>query len=192
MTKTENFEQVEVTSEQQLRDWLGRHHAQSDSVWLVTFKKHLEGKYVSREEVLDQLICHGWIDGIRRKLDGDRTMQLISPRRAQHWARSYQDRAARLESEGLMRPPGRRAIEASKEAGLWDFMDDVDALVKPDDLVEALASRPNALKHFDAFPDSNQRFVLRWIKLAKKPETRARRIRKIAELASRNERLPGS
>ncbi|MEL6721013.1 MAG: hypothetical protein AAFO82_09695 [Bacteroidota bacterium] len=50
-------------------------------------KKVEPDKYVSREEVLDELICFGWIDGIRRKLDDKRTMQLISPRRVTHWSK---------------------------------------------------------------------------------------------------------
>lgn len=190
MTRTESFEKVQIRSSGELRRWLESHHGRQDSVWLVTFKKHVGEGYVSRDEVLDELLCFGWIDGIRRKLDEDRTMQLISPRRAQHWARSYKERARRLEAEGRMRPPGRDAIASSKEAGLWDFMDDVDALVKPADLEEALAEYPKATRHFDAFPDSSKRNALRWVKLAKTEATRRKRIRKLAELASRNERLP--
>lgn len=192
MTKTENFQKVEVKSAGQLRAWLEKHHAGSDSVWLVTFKKQVPENYVSREEVLDQLLCFGWIDGIRRKLDVDRTMQLISPRKAQHWAKTYKDRADRLISEGLMRRPGLDAIARSKASGLWDFMDDVDALIIPTDLKTALQALPNALQHFEAFPPASKRFVLRWIKVATKPGTRRNRIERIATLASRNERLPGS
>ena len=192
MVRTENFERVQVRSSSELRDWLEANHAQSESVWLVTFKKGRGRDYVSREAVLDELLCFGWIDGIRRKLDEDRTMQLISPRRVQHWAMSYKVRAARLIEEGRMRPPGQTAIAESKVAGLWDFMDDVDALVKPDDLEEALQARADAAVHFDAFPPSSRRFVLRWIKLAKTPKTRARRIARVADLAEKNQKLPGS
>ena len=192
MTRTENFEQVEISSTRELRRWLADHHTQADSVWLVTFKKHTGARYVSRDEVLDELLCFGWIDGIRRKLDADRTMQLISPRKVQHWAKSYKDRAARLIEKGRMEAPGLESIRRSRESGLWDFLDDGDALIVPPDLAEALDARPDARRHFDAFPPANRRFVLRWIKLARKPETRSRRIARIAELASRNERLPGS
>jgi len=192
MIKTESFDQVEIHSAEDLRSWLAEHHSQTDSVWVVTYKKHVADKYVSTGEVLDELLCFGWIDGIRRKLDADRTMQLISPRKAHHWAQSYKDRAARLEEAGKMTEAGRAAIERSKAAGLWDFMADVDALIKPDDLVEALAAYPDATRYFDAFPPASQRFVLRWIKLAKTEKTRAKRIAEIARLAAQNERLPGS
>jgi uncharacterized protein YdeI (YjbR/CyaY-like superfamily) len=192
MIKTENFEQVAISSPAELRMWLRTHYAQAESVWVVTYKKHVADKYVSTSQVLDELLCFGWIDGMRRKLDADRTMQLISPRQAQHWAKSYKDRAARLEREGRMEASGRAAIAASKRSGLWNFMDDVDALIQPDDLVAALKKYPPAEQNFNAFSPAVQRFALRWIKLAKQPATRARRIEQTARLAAKNERVPGS
>lgn len=192
MVKTENFIQVQVESAAELRTWLEAHHAQEAAVWLVTFKKVVPTKYVSVSEVLDELLCFGWIDGVRRKLDGERTMQLISPRRAQHWSKTYKDRAARLESEGRMHEAGRQAIQASKESGLWDFLNDVDALIKPPDLLAALRDHPPALQVFDGFPAASQRFVLRWIKLAKTEKTRQKRILQTAVLAAKGERVPGS
>lgn len=192
MTKTENFEKIEISSAAELRKWLAQNHTQKESVWLVTYKKQVKEKYVSVQEVLDELLCFGWIDGIRRKLDTDRTMQLIAPRKTQHWAKTYKDRAIKLEKEGRMRDPGRRAIEISKEKGLWNFMDDVDALIKPADLMEALNTHPPALENFNAFGAASQRFILRWIKLAKKQETRAKRIEKTAVLAAKNEKIPGA
>ena len=192
MTKTENFVKVEVQSTKELRDWLEVNYSQKESVWLVTYKKHTGDKYVSVQEILDEILCFGWIDGIRRKLDEDRTMQLIAPRQAQHWAKSYKDRVARLIKEGRMHRAGLKAIEESKRSGLWNFMDDVDALIKPADLVEALTQYPGAAENFEAFPAASQRFVLRWIKLAKKAETRAKRVEKTAALAAENKRIPGS
>ena len=106
MIKTENFDKVEITSSDELRKCLLKHHTQTESVWLDTFKKSELDKYVSREEVLDELISFGWIDGMRRKLDESRTMQLIAPRKVQHWAKTYKDRAAKLIEEKRMHPSG--------------------------------------------------------------------------------------
>jgi uncharacterized protein YdeI (YjbR/CyaY-like superfamily) len=88
MIKTENFIQVEVKSSSELREWLLMNHTQKESIWLVTYKKEVTEKYVSVQEVLDQLLCFGWIDGIRRKLDQERTMQLIAPRKVEHWSQT--------------------------------------------------------------------------------------------------------
>ena len=191
MTKTENFEQVEITSTTQLREWLLKNHSQQESIWLVTYKKQVAEKYVSVQEVLDQLLCFGWIDGIRRKLDLDRTMQLIAPRKVEHWAQTYKVRFANLEKLGLVHQSGFDSVLASKQSGLWNFMDDVDALLKPEDLVKCLNENPPAMKYFEAFSKSNKRFILRWIKLAKTPATRQKRILETATLASKNLKIPG-
>lgn len=192
MIKTEHFEKVEVKSSEELRQWLLKNYPQRESVWLVTYKKSEVGKYVSREEVLDELLCFGWIDGIRRKLDETRTMQLIAPRKAQHWAKTYKDRAQKLMDENRMHEAGLQSIQSGKESGLWNFMDDVDNLVIPDDLNAVLQQLEGAKGFFDQINDSSKRFVLRWIKLAKTQKTRMNRINKIAHLSSIGEKLPGS
>ena len=190
MLKTEDFKKVSVTSAGELRDWLAANHAREDSVWLVTYKKSKPVKYLSTDAVLDELLCFGWIDGIRRKLDDDRTMQLISRRKTQTWAKSYKDRAARLIEDGRMRDPGFKSIEEGKASGLWTFMDDVDALIMPDDLVATLREAPPALEGFETSAPSYRRNVLRWIKLAKTEATRAKRLAQTAEFSARGERIP--
>lgn len=192
MIKTENFQQLEISSPEELREWLLKNHHQEESIWLITYKKSEGEKYVSRWDVLDELICFGWIDGIRRKLDDKRTMQLISKRRVEHWAKSYKDRAAKLSSEGKMHASGLKSIENSKANGLWNFMDDVDQLIIPEDLSKALGQNTEAKDFFKAINDSSKRFVLRWIKLAKTDKTRNNRIQKIVELSAKGEKLPGS
>ncbi len=190
--KTENYAKVEITSREALRAWLMKHHRQPESVWLVTYKKSQPDKYISRWEVLDELICFGWIDGIRRKLDDHRTTQLISQRRVEHWASSYKERAAKLIEEGKMHASGLEKIESSKAKGLWDFMDDVDNLVVPEDLEAALLRHHDAAAFFHSINPSSKRFALRWLKLAKTDKTRNSRIQKLVELAKKGEKLPGS
>ena len=192
MLKTENFKKVEIESQEQLRNWLRLNYSQEEGIWLVTFKKSEKEKYVSRDEVLDELICFGWTDGIRRKLDNTRTMQLISPRRIQHWAKTYKDRAGKLIKENKMHQSGLDSIKKGKESGLWNFMDDVDNLEIPDDLKTALNKLEGAFDFFDNINNSSKRFVLRWIKLSKTEKTRNIRIAKIAKLSSIGEKLPGS
>ncbi len=190
MVETEKFGKVEISSAADLEDWLCDHHGQAESVWLVTWKKTHPDRFVSTGEILDALVAFGWIDGIRRKLDDDRTMQLISPRKVQHWAKSYKDRAARLIEEGRMQPSGLASIEDGKVSGLWSFMDDVDALIVPDDLADAFAASAPAAANFDASAPSYRRNVLRWIKLAKTPATRAKRIAQAADFAMRDQKIP--
>lgn len=189
---TEKFQKVEAASVHELRKWLKLNHQQKESVWLVTYKKVVPEKYISTAEVLDELLCFGWIDGIRRKLDDTRTMQLISPRKVEHWAKTYKDRANKLIEEGKMHDAGFHSIEVSKQNGLWDFMDDVDKLIVPTDLQEGLARYEGAAEFFHAINASSKRFVLRWLKLAKTDKTRTARINQIAQLSAKGEKLKGS
>lgn len=119
-------------------------------------------------------------------------MQLISPRKAEHWAKTYKDRAAKLIREGKMREAGFRSIEVSKQNGLWNFMNDVDKLIVPKDFKEALEKYEGATDFFYAINDSSKRFVLRWIKLAKTEKTRFSRIEEIVQLSAKGEKLKGS
>ncbi len=187
---TERFDQIEIHSTTELNAWLDAHHGQSENVWLVTFKKNVPDKFISTDEVLDALIAYGWIDGIRRKLDDTRTMQVIGPRKTQSWAKSYKDRAARLIAEGRMKEAGMRAIAQAKENGLWDYWADVDALIVPQDLRHALDTDEIAATGFDASAPSYRRNLLRWVKLAKTPPTRAKRIAQIVDFARRGEKIP--
>jgi uncharacterized protein YdeI (YjbR/CyaY-like superfamily) len=190
MIPTDGFSKVEVRSAADLHAWLLAHHGQAESVWLVTWKKKPGAPFVSMNEVLDKLIAFGWIDGLRRKLDDDRTMQLISPRKQQAWAKTYKDRAARLESEERMQPSGRAAIESAKSAGRWDETSAVDALAVPDDLAAALRAKPKAATFFEDAAPSYRRNVLRWLHIAKRAETRLARIAKIVEACADAKKIP--
>lgn len=190
MIPTDRFEQVEVASLPALRNWLAANHSRAEGVWLVRYRKSVPDKFVDRLDVLDEQLCFGWVDGIARKLDGDRTMQLIFPRKQQAWAQSYKDRVARLEREGRIAAPGRAAIDESKRLGLWDAYTHIDALLVPDDLRTALSATPAAELRFDASPPSYRRNVLRWLDQAKRADTRTRRIEAVVAAAAQGTRVP--
>lgn len=177
---------VEIQSAGDLRRWLIANHATDDSVWLVTYKKSTGTRFVSTDEVLDELVAFGWTDGIRQKVDDERTMQLISPRRTKPWAKSYKDRAERLIAEGRMHPAGQESVDEAKASGAWTEMDEVDALIIPEDLKDRLENRGEALENFLAFPPSTRRNILRWIAQARTEDTRLRRIDRISADASDN------
>jgi uncharacterized protein YdeI (YjbR/CyaY-like superfamily) len=190
MIPTERFQQVEITSEGDLRDWLAAHHTQGESVWLVRWLKHAGSRSVSIDAILDELLCWGWVDGLARKLDDHRTLRLISPRRHQRWTRTYKERAARLIEEGRMQDPGFAAIEEAKRTGAWSEFDHVDDLVEPPDLAVALDAVPAAREAWDDAPPSYRRNVLRWLALAKTAPTREKRIRLTVEVSAKGERVP--
>lgn len=183
----EQLSRIEVRSRGELRTWLESHHRQIDSVWLVTFKKHGIGSYLPYGEIVDELLCFGWVDSMPRKLDGDRSMLLIAPRKAKsNWSKINKDKTARLIAEGKMHPAGLSAVEKAKAGGQWDALNAVEAHEMPDDLSKAFAVYQNAMRHFIAFPASTKRGILEWINAAKTVGTRARRVEETARLANEN------
>ena len=190
MIRTEDFAQVAIESLDDLRAWLSQNHDSPDSVWIVRYQKSVPDKFVDRLDMLDELLCWGWVDGLARKLDDRRTMQLISRRRQQTWSQSYKDRVEHLTAAGRMALPGLAAIAQSKTLGLWDAYAEVDLLEVPQDMRAALDAQPDAAAFFDAATPSYRRNVLRWIHNAKRPETRVVRIAKALEASARRAKLP--
>jgi uncharacterized protein YdeI (YjbR/CyaY-like superfamily) len=170
------------------REWLAAHHRDSTGVWLVSWKRRTGRPTVAYEEAVEEALCFGWIDGRLRPLDGDRSMQWFSPRRPKStWARSNKERVARLEAAGLMVAAGLEAVERARGNGLWNSLDEIDALVMPADLAEALDARPDAREHFDAATASSRRMALAWVTQVKRPETRAAHVARVADVAARGE-----
>jgi uncharacterized protein YdeI (YjbR/CyaY-like superfamily) len=141
------------------------------------------------EELVEEALCVGWVDGQSRKVDEDWTALLMTPRRpGSGWARTNKERVARLEAAGLMQPSGRAVVERAQADGSWSLLDGPEALEEPPDLVAALAAQPRARESWDAFPPSARKLMLTWLVTAKRPETRAARAAAVADSASRGER----
>lgn len=185
----EHLPQVQVKSRSQLRAWLEDHHGRSTGIWLVTFKKAAGAAHVPYGDVVEELLCFGWVDSLPRTLDEDRSMLMCTPRKARSaWSAANKERVERMTAAGQMRPAGIRVVEEARASGRWDALKQVDALVVPEDLGAALDKRPPARAHWDAFPPSTRRGILEWILNAKRPETRAGRVQQTAELAQQNQR----
>ena len=183
-----DFPRIVVASRAELRTWLAAHHTRTQSIWLVTWKKG-DPRHVPYGHIVEEALCFGWVDSLPRKLDAERSMLLLSPRRnGSAWSKANKARVERLIGEGLMTEAGLAKVEAAKQSGLWTKLDAVDALVVPADLAAALQGHAPARQHWDAFPRSVRRGILEWIEQAKRPETRSRRIQETASKAQRNER----
>ena len=180
-------EQVQVESRAAWRAWLEQNHARDQGIWLVRFKKHCAARYVSYDEAVEEALCFGWIDSLPRRLDADRTMLWLSPRKAgSGWSKLNKERVERMLEADLMTPAGLAAVENAKADGSWQALDAVDALEIPADLGAALDRYAQARHYFEAFPPSTRRGILEWISNAKRPQTRAKRIEETARLAQEN------
>lgn len=182
---SDRYEQLHIESREALAAWLAAHHDTSPGVWLVTFKKASGGSHVPYAAVVEEALRVGWVDSRGRALDESRSQLLLTPRRrGSGWSRPNKERVARLEAAGLMRPPGRAAVDAAKADGSWTALDEVEALVEPADLRAALDGDPEARRGWDGFPPSVRRAILEWIAAARRPETRARRVAETAAQAA--------
>lgn len=183
---------VEPASVQEWREWLERNHDSSPGIWLAVGKKGNSRTSLTYEAAVDEAVAFGWIDSTVQRLDEHRFKQLYTPRRpGGNWAASNKRRIERLVAEGRMRPAGQAVVDAAKADGSWTQLDDVEALVIPADLADALASDEEAALGFDGLPDSAKKQLLYWVSTARRDETRARRIRATLE-AGRQGKLPVS
>lgn len=169
------------------RAWLEQNHARTDGVWFISYRKSAGKPRVEYAEAVEEALCFGWIDSKAGTVDDERTMLWMSPRKpGTGWSRLNKERIERLMADGRMAPPGLAKIQAARQDGSWTALDAIEALETPADLEQALASYPDAARHFAAFPPSARKQILQWIASAKKPETRAARIAETARLANEN------
>lgn len=166
-----------MDTREQLYDWLARHHRDESGFWLVQWRSVTGRRVIAYEDVIEVCLIFGWIDSTVQTLDEQRSAIRLTPRRPTSvWSKSNKQRLARLESAGLMQPAGLAAVEAAKVNGMFNFLDDVEALEVPEDLAAALGGLRDV---FDGFPPGRRRQLLYWIKSAKRPGTRSARIAKI-------------
>lgn len=187
-SKSNNLTKVEVSSENELWDWLDVNHASDQSFLLVTWKKTNTEKHINRDSVLDALLAYGWIDGRRYALDQDRTMQLICKRKQQDWTQTYRKRAEKLLADGKLKEAGLAAMRLAQSNGTWLANQNVDNLEAPNALLDAL-NLEQGLVWWQSSAPSYQRNVLRWLNLAKTEKTRLKRINAIANACRHGQKI---
>ena len=182
---------VETSDRATWRAWLEANHATATGVWLVSWRRH-HGTPIDYGGAVEDALCFGWVDSRGEVLDERRARLYFAPRKpTSGWAASNKERVERLIRDGRMAPAGLAAIERAKANGSWTILDSVEAGIVPEDLAAALAAHPPAADHFAGFRPSVRKQILGWIATARRPETRAARVRETAERAQRNERSPG-
>ena len=178
---------VHVATRVDWRAWLELHAAESRGVWLVYDKG--PGRRLRYDDVVEEALCFGWVDSRPRSLDGERAMLYVSPRKpTSRWSRANKQRVERLAASGLMTPLGEAAVAVARSNGAWSALDEVEDLVEPADLHQALAASVEAAGHWAAFPRSARRAILEWLVAAKRPETRAARVAAIVAEAAEGRR----
>ncbi|THA76860.1 OmdA domain containing protein [Streptomyces sp. A0642] len=171
----------------ELEAWLEEHHAERTGIWLKIAKRNSGVRSVSAAEVVDSVLCFGWIDGQRKSLDDVYYLQRITPRRRRSpWSLINVEKAGALTGAGRMRPAGLAEVALAQADGRWEaaYPSQGRATV-PADLIAALEANEPARLFFEGLGRSDRYLVLLRLMTATTPDVRAARLRKaVASLAA--------
>ena len=172
------------------RAWLAEHHADAREHW-VGFHRRATGRpTMTWPESVDQALCFGWIDGIRKRVDDERYMIRFTPRTpSSRWSRVNVARVAALTEAGLMHPAGLRAFEARTAEGTYSYEQRERAALDPD-RERRLRADAAAAAFFDAQPPSYRRAATHWVMSAKREETRDRRLEQLVSCSAQGRPVP--
>jgi uncharacterized protein YdeI (YjbR/CyaY-like superfamily) len=172
-----------------LRAWLEKNHETADELWVGLYRTSSGKPTVSWPEVVEQALCFGWIDGIRKSIDGERYMNRLTPRRpGSTWSTKNIDTVRRLKRRKLMTPAGLKAFEArdEKRSGIYSY-EGRDISMAPA-YIRKLKANKKAWEYFSTSAPSYRRTATYWVMSAKKEETRLRRLQQLIEASARGEK----
>lgn len=174
-------------SRQHWRKWLQKNHVKEKAVWLIYYKKESGKPTLSWSEAVDEALCFGWIDSKVKPIDDEKYMRFFSKRKpGSMWSKINKEKVHRLIREGSMTPAGLESIALAKQNRSWEMLDATEELLLPADLAKEFKTQPGAKKFFQSLSKSVRRSMLLWVVLAKRPETRQKRIKEIALHAGKN------
>jgi uncharacterized protein YdeI (YjbR/CyaY-like superfamily) len=173
------------------RSWLARNHASATEQLVGFMKKETGQAGITWPEAVDQALCFGWIDGVRRTIDSNRYSIRFTPRKpGSRWSAVNIRRASDLEAEGLMKTAGRKALEERSEARSRTYSYEQKEAPELDaPLARALKANKKAVAFMDTLAPSYQRKVLHWIMTAKSPEVRLGRLNKAMAAFEKGKKL---
>lgn len=183
---TLSLETIYPKTPEEWRNWLIENHTRENGIWVIQYNKKSGKPSVSWSDAVDEALCFGWIDSLKRKLDDESSIQYFGKRKAKStWSKINKLKIEKLTSENRMSQAGLDIIKLAKENGSWEILDSVEELLIPEDLMLELSARENATAFFESLSKSVRKMMLQWIVLAKRPETRQKRILEIAEAAEK-------
>jgi len=185
-------EPIYFAAPEAFRDWLAEHHASATEVWVGFYKKATGRQGMSWSQAVDEALCFGWIDGVAKRVDGERHKQRFTPRKpVSTWSAVNVAKVAQLTAEGRMRPAGaaayarrradRTAIYSHEQREHPEFEAEQQAQLEAD---------AAAWAWFQSKAPSWRRQATWWVISAKRPETRARRLATLIEGCAAGEGIP--
>jgi uncharacterized protein YdeI (YjbR/CyaY-like superfamily) len=171
------------------RAWLDSHHAEATELWVGFHKKGSGRPSLTWPESVDEALCFGWIDGLRKSVDARSYMIRFTPRKAgSNWSAINVAKMAELATAGRVRPAGQAAFAArsSEKTGIYSYENRKNARLD-DALLRRFRAQPRAWRYFQAQPAWYRGTATWWVVSAKKEETRLRRLEKLIAASARSE-----
>lgn len=186
------MKQLLVSSRARWRRWLAAHHDRElRGIWLVFHKRGSGKPSLDYEDAVEEALCYGWIDSVVKRINDASYCRKFTPRHDRsNWSPTNRRRAEKVIREGRMTAIGLAKIDAARRLGTWER--DVRPAINshaPSELSRALSRNRKARERFEGLAPSCQRRFIGWIVAAKKPETRARRVRESLALLGRRQQL---
>ena len=179
------LELLEVRNRREWRAWLAKHHTSSPGVWLVFHKAHTGVKSMSNDDTVREALCFGWIDSLIKRLDEDRYALKVTPRKpGSKWSELNRKRWSELKAAGQLKPAGLAAAPTENRYAPRPHVPEL-----PDYIAKAIRANARAWKFFQELPPRERRNFVVWIHIAKRPETRERRLRESLNLLAAGKKL---
>ena len=172
------------SSRAEWRSWLSENHARNKEVWLFYYKNHTGKPTVSYRDSVEEALCFGWIDGIKKSIDDERYCHRFTPRRKNSkWSPLNISLAEKLIGQDKMTPVGLTSFEQRKTYGErkeFTLTPEVEGALKNNNL---------AWENFNKLAPGYRKQYVGWLASAKKPETRAKRLEEALRLLEQNKKL---
>jgi uncharacterized protein YdeI (YjbR/CyaY-like superfamily) len=176
---------LDIRNRREWRAWLGKHHASSPGIWLVFHKGHTGVKSIPYEDAVREALCFGWIDSLIKRLDDDRYALKFTPRKpTSKWSDLNRKRWADLKAARLLTEAGLAAAPTGNRYAAKPAIPDLPAYI-----ATALKANPKAWRVFQDLAPTYRRHFVVWIHIAKRPETREKRIRESIALLAAGRKL---
>jgi uncharacterized protein YdeI (YjbR/CyaY-like superfamily) len=174
----------------QFRRWLAKNHASQTELWLGMYKKASGKRGITYREALDEALCFGWIDGVRKSLDDDSFVQRFTPRKAKsYWSAVNTKRAKELIADKRMAPAGLMAFEARDTTLTAKYSFEREAAQFDAAQLKRFKADRQAWSFFEAQPPGYRKLMAFRVVSARKPETRARRLDELIAASAAGRRI---
>jgi uncharacterized protein YdeI (YjbR/CyaY-like superfamily) len=190
------LEYIHFGNREEFRDWLQKNHELSPGIWVVFFKKNVNQNSLKYPELLEEVLCFGWIDSLIKKIDDNKYARKITPRtNIRKWSEVNKKIVSTLIINGKMTPAGLNKIESYSDKGKVDWENKtcekkvIEKIDVPDFIVSQLSQNEPALMNFNNLAPTYKRHYILWITTAKRNETVQSRLKESIELLKENRKL---